>query len=139
MRLAWVSPLPPIPSGIADYSAEILPVVAEHAEVDVFSPRSRRRALRESGVAVHAPRAFRRLADRYDAVFYNLGNNPHHDYVYMAARQRPGVAVFHDLVLHHLISYLFAEKRPNWQAYQAILTEEHGETGEKLVSLRRRG
>jgi glycosyltransferase involved in cell wall biosynthesis len=57
----------------------------------------------------------------------------------MAARQRPGVAVFHDLVLHHLISYLFAEKMPNWQAYRAILTEEHGETGEKLVSLRRRG
>jgi glycosyltransferase involved in cell wall biosynthesis len=141
VRLAWFSPLPPIPSGIADYSAEIIPLIAEHAEVDVFSPGFKKRSasIGSADAAVHAPGAFRRRADRYDAVFYHLGNNPHHDYVYRAARELPGVAVFHDLVLHHLISYLFAEKRWDWDAYRAILVEEYGETGEKLVSLRRRG
>jgi glycosyltransferase involved in cell wall biosynthesis len=142
VRLAWFSPLPPIPSGIADYSAEILPLVADHAEVEVFTPGAKaRRAMGETtNVAVHAPGAFPRLAGRYDAVFYHLGNNPHHEFVYRAARELPGVAVFHDLVLHHLISYLFAEgTKPDWQSYRAILTEEYGETGERLVSLRKRG
>jgi glycosyltransferase involved in cell wall biosynthesis len=141
VRLAWLSPLPPIPSGIADYSAEILPLIAEAAEIDVFTPRPRlkRRPRVPGNVSVRAPHAFERLADRYDAVLYHLGNNPHHDYVYRAARERPGVAVFHDLVLHHLISFLFAEKKKDWGAYGAILTEEYGETGEKLVSLRQHG
>jgi glycosyltransferase involved in cell wall biosynthesis len=140
VRLAWFSPLPPIQSGIADYSAEILPFVAEQAEVDVFTPRSMKRPFGSiPNLALRDPRAFPRFASRYDAVFYHLGNNPHHDYVYRAARELPGIAVFHDLVLHHLISYLFAEKNHDWQAYRSILTEDHGETGEKLVSLRRRG
>jgi glycosyltransferase involved in cell wall biosynthesis len=141
VRLAWLSPLPPVPSGIADYSAEILPLIAEHAEVEVFSPRSK--PGRDSGgpanVSVRSPAEFPRLAGRYDAVFHHLGNNPHHDYVYMAAREHPGIAVFHDVVLHHLISHLFAEKKRDWQTYREILTEEQGDTGETLVSLRRRG
>ncbi len=141
MRLAWLSPLPPIPSGIADYSAEILPLIAEAAEIDVFTPKVkvRRGPPVARNVSVRAPEVFARLADDYDAVFYHLGNNPHHDYVYSAALGRPGVAVFHDLVLHHLISFLFAEKKKDWPTYRAILTEEHGETGEKLVSFRKHG
>ena len=39
MRLAWFSPLPPIPSGISDYSAELLPLVAERTKVDAVCPR----------------------------------------------------------------------------------------------------
>jgi glycosyltransferase involved in cell wall biosynthesis len=140
VRLAWFSPLPPIQSGIADYSAEILPLVAEQAEVDVFTPRSMKRPFGSiPNLAVRDPRAFPRLAGRYDALLFHLGNNPHHEYVYRAARELPGVAVFHDLVLHHLVSYLIAEKKPDWSAYRAILTEEYGKAGEELVSLRQRG
>ncbi|HBL26059.1 MAG TPA: hypothetical protein DD490_04405 [Acidobacteria bacterium] len=38
MRLAWFSPLPPARSGIADYSAELLPHLAEHLEVEPPAP-----------------------------------------------------------------------------------------------------
>ena len=36
MRIAWASPVPPARSGIADYSAEVLPHVARLADVEVF-------------------------------------------------------------------------------------------------------
>ena len=141
MRLAWFSPLPPIPSGIADYSGELLPLIAEEAEVDVYSPGAglRKRLVVPDGVAVHRPSSFGRRADRYDAVFHHLGNNPHHEYVYHAARERPGIAVFHDFVLHHLMAYLFAEGRPDWDRYCEVLTEEVGEFGPTLTKLRARG
>jgi glycosyltransferase involved in cell wall biosynthesis len=140
VRLAWVSPLPPIPSGIADYSAEILPLMAEDAEIHVFSPRTRRSGRNRplDGIELHHPKTFGRLSGEFDAVLYHLGNNPYHAYVYKAARERPGICVFHDSVLHHLISYLFAERTPNWDEYGSILTEEHGSTGEALFDLRRR-
>lgn len=138
MRLAWFSPLPPIPSGIADYSAELLPLVAEDAEVDVFSPQPgwRKRLHVPRGVGVRPPGSFHRRADRYDAVFHHLGNNPHHGYVYRAAREGPGIAVFHDFVLHHLIAHLYAEAEPDWKGYRAVLSEELGEVGSTLTDLR---
>ncbi|MDQ1348366.1 MAG: hypothetical protein QG573_1740, partial [Acidobacteriota bacterium] len=36
MRIAWVSPLPPSSSGIADYSATLLPYLAERHELELF-------------------------------------------------------------------------------------------------------
>ncbi len=141
MRLAWFSPLPPIPSGIADYSAELLPLIGRDAEVDVYSPRpGRNKKLHvPAGTTVHLPGSFRRRADGHDAVFYHLGNNPHHEYVYGATRERPGIAVFHDFVLHHLIAHLFAEAKPNWGRYRSVLTEDLGEIGSTLTELRMRG
>jgi glycosyltransferase involved in cell wall biosynthesis len=140
VRLAWFSPLPPIPSGIADYSAELLPILAERAEVHVFSPRfsSGRRVKVPAGVAIHGPGSFRRRAERYDSVIYHLGNNPHHEFVYLAARERPGVAVFHELVLHHLIRHLYSERSRHRDRYRALLAEEYGDTGVRLAELRGR-
>ena len=36
LRLAFFAPLPPQRTGIADYSAALLPYLAQHAAVDVF-------------------------------------------------------------------------------------------------------
>lgn len=138
MRLAWFSPLPPIASGIADYSAEILPLIAQEAEVHAYSPApgSRRRLEMPHGVAVHPPRSFRSRAGDYDAVFFHLGNNPHHEFVYRIAREFPGVSVFHDFVLHHLIAHLFLTATSDWRAYRSLLVEEYGDVGEALARLR---
>ena len=35
-RLAWFTPLPPVRSGIATYNAELLPLLANTYEIDVF-------------------------------------------------------------------------------------------------------
>src|SRR5262249_326514 len=40
-RLAFVSPLPPERTGIADYSAELLPALAEHYDIDVVVAQDR--------------------------------------------------------------------------------------------------
>ena len=36
MRLAYFSPLNPLQSGISDYSEELLPALAERADIDLF-------------------------------------------------------------------------------------------------------
>lgn len=142
MRLAWFSPLPPIPSGIADYSFEMLPLVAEHARVDTFSPGAGAlRRLRVPGtVRRFSPSAFDRMAHRYDAVLYHLGNNPHHAFAYREALHRPGVAVFHDFVLHHMIGFqLMDGPHRDWPAYEELMASTYGQTGRRLAELRMRG
>ena len=81
-------------SGIADYSYELVPLVAERAEVDVVCPPAGglRRLRRPPGTRVISPKAFGSRPEGYDAVLYHLGNNPFHGFVYRTALERPGVA-----------------------------------------------
>jgi len=84
--------MPPERSGIADYSAHLLPALGERLEVVVA--RRRRRP----------PRA--------DVALYHVGNNPDaHGWIVDALRKRPGVVVLHDFVLHHLVAGLTIGRR----------------------------
>ncbi|CAN5184601.1 glycosyltransferase family 4 protein [soil metagenome] len=141
MRLAWYSPLPPMASGIADYSFELLPLLAEREHVDVFcpSPRLVRRLKPPPGLRVVDPGRSNAQPESYDAVFYHLGNNPAHKWVYEAALARPGITVFHDFVLHHLIAYMMVEERLDADRYRRVLAEEYGESGLRLAELRLQG
>jgi glycosyltransferase involved in cell wall biosynthesis len=138
VRLAWFSPLPPTPSGIADYTAEIVPFLLERADVDVVCrvPRWFRRPTPPPGAGVVDRSRFAR--EPYDAVFYHLGNNPYHQYVYEQARQHPEIAVFHDAVLHHLIAAVTIEAGDEGR-YEAIMRGEYGARGARLATLRRYG
>ncbi|HEX2121858.1 MAG TPA: glycosyltransferase family 4 protein, partial [Thermoanaerobaculia bacterium] len=66
--------------------------------------------------------------DEYDAVVYQLGNNPHHEWIYGEAMRAPGVVVLHDLVLHHLIVEMTLA-RGDAEAYVAALEANHGAAG----------
>ncbi len=99
MRLAFVSPMPPARSGIADYSAALAGALQPLADVTLVSSPAGR----------FEPAAF-------DVVLYQLGNNPHHAFVYELAIRHPGVAVLHEANLHHLVAGLTIG-RGDWDGY----------------------
>lgn len=100
-RLAWFSPLPPIRSGIAAYSAELLPRLAIDYDIVAFV---RSRAERSASVGVPVLDAFdfqwRHLRRPYDLVVYQIGNSAWHDYAWPYLVRYPGLAVLHDARLH---------------------------------------
>jgi len=101
-RLAYFSPLPPARSGIADYSAELLPYLAERADITLFTdaPDAPGDLPRRPTAAFPAERW------AYDLPFYQMGNSVHHAGIYHMLRRYPGVTVLHDYVLHHLMAEL---------------------------------
>jgi glycosyltransferase involved in cell wall biosynthesis len=115
MRVAYYSPLPPSRSGIADYSALLLPELEKRIEVVVARPGRFRRE----------PRA--------DIALYHVGNDAEaHGWIVEALRRRPGVVVLHDFVLHHLIVGLtFA--RGDSAGYLAAMEREGGLVGRLLA------
>jgi glycosyltransferase involved in cell wall biosynthesis len=107
MRIAYFSPLPPQASGIADYSAELLPELSRHVEIELVVEHGFRPA-REIAerFPVHQLAAFPGLAGagRFDCVLYHLGNNrDYHAAIYRTLLDHPGVVVLHEFVLHHLV------------------------------------
>lgn len=114
MRIAYYSPLPPERSGIADYSALLLPALRNRLDVQVVG-RGRTRPLRGTDVAV-----------------YHVGNNPDaHGWIVDALRRRPGVVVLHDFVLHHLVAGLTIGRRDG-HGYLAAMEREAGVVGRLL-------
>ncbi|HUG53097.1 MAG TPA: glycosyltransferase family 4 protein [Vicinamibacteria bacterium] len=125
IRLAVWTPLPPSPSGIADYAAETLPHLARAFEVVAVTedPGGVDAALRGAVpvcAAAEAPAA--------DLDLYHLGNSPAHGFVYRAARARPGVVVLHDWSLHHLVLHETVE-RGDVSSYLREMRRAYGETG----------
>lgn len=127
-RVAWWSPLPPHHSGVADYSAELLPHLGAHWEIDLFvdrtevdaslSARHRLIDIREIDAAS--------LHDDYDAVIYHIGNGPAHIYVYRALLQAPGLVVLHDVSLTHLVAEI-THGRGRTDLLFREMREQHGD------------
>jgi len=109
-RLAFFSPVPPAATGIADYAADVLPLLAARGAVEVFHDQDVVDEGRlPAGVGVHPHHAFaaRHTAHPYDLAVYQMGNAPAHDFVYPALARTPGLLVLHDLVLHHSRGRMF--------------------------------
>ena len=109
MRLNLWSPLPPSPSGIADYVAEALPLLSRRFEVTAMAEAT-----------PDAPAA--------DLDLYQIGNSPSHAFVYRAALARPGVVVLHEWSLHHLVLNETVE-RGDVPQYLREMRRAHGEAG----------
>ena len=137
-RLAFVSPLPPVRSGIADYARDLLPHLVESFEVEVFVDE--RHPLVAEGaygtLQLHPGTELGRRFTDFDCVVYQLGNNLHHRFVLEIARQLPGIVVLHDLVLHHLYEEI-AGVEDEWEAYGAALREGYGPIGAAVVQWKR--
>jgi glycosyltransferase involved in cell wall biosynthesis len=115
MRVAYFSPMPPEQTGIADYSALLLPALRERIDVKVV-----RRGTRKP------PRGT-------DVALYHVGNNPDaHAWIADALRREPGVVVLHDFVLHHLVAGMTLG-RGDAEGYLDAMQRDAGVVGRLLA------
>jgi hypothetical protein len=117
-RIAYLSPIPPAPTGVATYSAAVLLGLREirfgdRHRLDVPSPReSLPTAVRTSDLAV-----------------YHVGNNlAFHGEIYGLAIRNPGLVVLHDLALDDLAKGLLDTGDP----YGARTREEALDAAERM-------
>lgn len=128
------TPLPPQPNGIADYSFELLTVLAREIPCTVV--------VEDGCIDARAPRGVEvlQLVDymaRMDAFadathVYHLGNNPDHVYCLPVIAARPGLLVIHDPALHHLLDCATVA-RGDAAAYADALAAEYGAPGRVLA------
>jgi glycosyltransferase involved in cell wall biosynthesis len=115
LRLAFVSPLPPLATGIADYASELLEILAGRHDVELFHAQAEVEAARlPAGASIHhASELLARHRQRpYDLAVYQMGNGRAHDFLYDVVSRLPGLLVLHDLVLHHSRAAQFLESEP---------------------------
>jgi glycosyltransferase involved in cell wall biosynthesis len=115
VNVAHYSPMPPERSGIADYSALLVPALQERTSLEVVR-RGRKRPPRGTDLCV-----------------YHVGNNPDaHGWIVDALRRTPGLVVLHDFVLHHLVAGLTIGRRDG-HGYLDAMEREFGVVGRLLA------
>lgn len=124
-RMAFVSPLPPERTGIADYSAELLPALAAHYDIELITDQP---AISDTALAGFRRRSvawFEANARRYERVLYQFGNSPFHEHMFGLLARIPGVVVLHDFYLGHVQRHRdFNGAEPG--VWTRILYESHG-------------
>jgi glycosyltransferase involved in cell wall biosynthesis len=91
--------MPPVRSGIATCSRDLLAALRPRHDIDVFV---------DEPVAARAPGTLsaheflpRHRRSPYDLTLFQVGNSSHHDYLWPYLFRFPGLTVLHDVHLHH--------------------------------------
>jgi len=116
LKLAYFSPLNPQPSGISDYSEELLPYLSEFADitlfVDGFKPRNPKILEQFSICDYQKHQASLSSLDQFDAVVYHMGNDHrYHTGIHDNIKRHPGIVVFHDFALQDFFLGLARERK----------------------------
>jgi len=130
-RIAWLSPLPPQKSGIANYSYWLIKALKPHLDIDLFYDTELPAPELQDEFDVYPIEQFPERREAYDDVIYHLGNHSgFHKKIYQLAWKFPGTVVLHDYNLSafmHDSFYLQAD----WQLYEQALVNNHGEAEHK--------
>lgn len=123
-RIAFFSPMPPIPSGIADYSEELLNELCKYCDIDVFIDDGYQTVSKlPDNVHIFNHHLFGGKAKQYSAIIYQMGNSDFHLYMLPYIWNYPGTVVIHDLNMHECIYHIYAMKQ-NWGQYREFLRYE---------------
>ena len=143
MRLAFFSPLNPQPSGISDYSEELLPALADYADIDLYvaddvTPATPAIAERFAWFP-HTRFAENHSRHPYDVCLYQMGNNTAcHEYMDAYIQRYPGIVTLHDYTLHHFYADLFAREK-RYDEYHILMERCYGQLGRQIAERFRLG
>jgi glycosyltransferase involved in cell wall biosynthesis len=105
-RLAFVTPLPPERTGIADYAAQLLPAMIDDFDITLIVQQ---KEVTLPPVLAALPRHdtawLSDHAHEFDQLLYQFGNSPFHSDMFALLRQHPGVVVLHDFFLSSVLAY----------------------------------
>jgi glycosyltransferase involved in cell wall biosynthesis len=121
-------------SGIADYSVDLLPHLAQRADVRLIHLPGQPVAPEIAQAWPLAPASETGKDGRLP--LYQMGNNRYHEGVMDLALAIPGVLTLHDVVLHHLLLDVTLG-RGEFYSYKERLTCDHGWIGEAAALAKR--
>jgi len=134
-RLAFVSPLPPERSGIAAYSADLLPELAKFYDIDLILAQD---SLDDPWACNNFPQRsvawFAAHAHEFDHIVYQFGNSSFHTHMFELLERHPGVVVLHDFFLSGILNHAEPQhKLPNHYCRSLYLSHGYGALAEEAA------
>lgn len=129
-KIAFFSPLPPLQSGISDYSVDILRALKCYCDIDVYIDKGYEPQV-EFGDVIHiySYKQFESHAHEYTDIIYQVGNSTFHLYMYEFIKKYPGIVVLHDYNMHGVLLHdSLGGGKNNFKQYRTYLLEDYPES-----------
>lgn len=127
-RLAYVSPLPPEPSGIADYSAEVLAEIEQHYDIELVTGPGTTPDAAMTRFPIRSAEWFAQHGEEFDRIVYHFGNSNMHKHMFALLKRHPGVVVLHDFYLSGVLDNMERDG-DQANAFMDALYASHGHAG----------
>lgn len=125
-HIAMFTPLPPIQSGISDYSVDILCALSEYFDIDVYvnSGYQPNCKLPET-IRIYPHSQYSRRQEQYYDTVYQMGNSEYHVYMWPYIKQYGGTLVLHDYNMHGIAQAvaIYIQKN-NFSLYKEMMLED---------------
>lgn len=123
--IAFFSPLPPLESGISDYSVDIIHALAKTFDIDVYiddgyTPDQ----LPDERIHVLPHVKYNERRKKYRETVFQVGNSLFHDYMWPYIQKWGGLVVLHDYNLHGVLQAKFLGKQNKPEEYRKALMED---------------
>ncbi len=133
MKLNWFSPLPPARTDIAHYTARVLPFLAQHADVLLWTDQSKwDKKLEIFGKVIsYTPgKTPWKTLNQSDLTLFNIGNNADfHQSILDIANVHPGVIILHDISLHDFFAGIHICRKNDANGYLSLMKRYYGADG----------
>ena len=124
-RIAFFTPLPPLQSGISDYSVDILNALSEYMDIDVFiDDEYIPKCTLSENIKIYNHEKYKAMKDEYSDTVYQVGNSGFHVYMFKYIRKYRGTVVLHDTNLHGVLQD-FTMQNGDMAAYKKYLYEDY--------------
>lgn len=128
-QVAYFSPFRPLPSGISDYTHDLLLPLSKHFTLDLYHEPGYVPDL-ETDRAVFSQGSFENNVHDpnrdYDAIVYQMGNSSFHGYIYAHLLRYGGVTVLHDYSLSGMLLHLTTHRPDLGVTLQEELEHSYG-------------
>lgn len=127
-RIAFFTPLPPLESGISDYSVDIINALAESFDIDIYIDKGYTPKVSfPPNVTVYSHAGYKARRKNYLETVFQVGNSLFHTYMWSYIRDFGGLVVLHDYNLHGVVQVFSLDKPNNQKEYLSLIAEDLSE------------
>lgn len=125
-KIAFFAPLPPLESGISDYSVDIIKALSSYYAIDVYIDEGYKPQVAfGENVKIFVHNEFEAKAKVYKEIIYQVGNSTFHLYMYEYIRKHPGIVVIHDYNMHGVLVHHALSMKNDYRLYERYLSEDY--------------
>ena len=127
--IAFFTPLPPLQSGISDYSVDIIMELSTYFDIDVYIDDNYEADVDLGGhVCIQNHKKYKKQHKKYADTIYQIGNSEFHMYMFPYVQKYPGTVVLHDYNMHGVaVHTCFVAADKDYDRFQKILSEDYDE------------
>ncbi|MCM1505825.1 MAG: glycosyltransferase [Ruminococcus flavefaciens] len=137
LKIAFFTPLPPLESGIADYSEDIINELCKYCDIDVFVEETyNAKSVFPANVSMYSHRSYPARQEKYADTIFQIGNSEYHLYMYQYIRKYHGTVVLHDYNLHGAFyHYAITLRKGNYELYKTFIDTDRSDADSYIQAL----